>query len=338
MRPKIAIVGDHWREQDERTGMPFFGTDGSQLSALLRDAGISRNQCYITNAFNIRPMHNNVEFLCGKKADVGGDYNLSPLKQGKYILPDHLHHIARLHEALRCVQPNLVIALGSPATWALLNVGGIAAIRGTVTEAVHVPGLKVLPTYHPTTVLADWSKRVIVLADLIKAARESEFPEIRRPKRQVLIWPTYDEIQEWFTRPVERYGVDIETKSGAITTIGFARNPQDAIVVPLWDSRVSDGNYWPSFEAEWQIWTIVKNVLENPNTVKLFQNGMYDLQYLMHMGIRPRNCSADTMLLHHALYPEMPKSLGFMGSTHTDESSWKLLNRPNKGKEAKKDE
>jgi hypothetical protein len=29
--------------------------------------------------------------------------------------------------------------------------------------------------------------------------------------------------------------------------------------------------------------------------------------------------------LHHALFPELPKSLGFMGSIYTNESSWKLL-------------
>jgi hypothetical protein len=31
------------------------------------------------------------------------------------------------------------------------------------------------------------------------------------------------------------------------------------------------------------------------------------------------------MILHHALYPELPKGLGFMGSIYTNESSWKIL-------------
>jgi hypothetical protein len=32
----------------------------------------------------------------------------------------------------------------------------------------------------------------------------------------------------------------------------------------------------------------------------------------------------DTMLLHHALYPEMQKDLGFLGSIYTNEASWKI--------------
>jgi hypothetical protein len=31
------------------------------------------------------------------------------------------------------------------------------------------------------------------------------------------------------------------------------------------------------------------------------------------------------MLLHHALYPEAQKSLGYMGSLYTDEGSWKQM-------------
>jgi len=33
------------------------------------------------------------------------------------------------------------------------------------------------------------------------------------------------------------------------------------------------------------------------------------------------------MLLHHALYPELPKGLGFLGSIYTNEASWKLMRR-----------
>jgi hypothetical protein len=41
------------------------------------------------------------------------------------------------------------------------------------------------------------------------------------------------------------------------------------------------------------------------------------------MGLKIQNCTEDTMLLHHALYPELQKGLGFLGSIYTNESSWK---------------
>jgi hypothetical protein len=46
--------------------------------------------------------------------------------------------------------------------------------------------------------------------------------------------------------------------------------------------------------------------------------------------------TADTMLLHHSMYPELPKSLGFLGSIYTNEAAWKLMRRD--AEELKRDE
>ena len=58
-------------------------------------------------------------------------------------------------------------------------------------------------------------------------------------------------------------------------------------------------------------------------TYSIFQNGIYDVQYLMKYRIRVRNFSEDTMLLHHSLYPALPKSLDFLGSIYANEQAWK---------------
>ena len=68
---------------------------------------------------------------------------------------------------------------------------------------------------------------------------------------------------------------------------------------------------------------------------KIFQNGLFDLQYLAKYKLRIVNISDDTMLLHHALYPELPKGLGFLGAAYTNEAPWKLMR---KGEGYKKDE
>ena len=69
---------------------------------------------------------------------------------------------------------------------------------------------------------------------------------------------------------------------------------------------------------------LVGQLLRNPS-VKLFQNGVFDLSYLLRMGFVVNNCQHDTMLLHHALYPELLKGLGFLGSIYTSEPAWKLM-------------
>ena len=42
------------------------------------------------------------------------------------------------------------------------------------------------------------------------------------------------------------------------------------------------------------------------------------------------------MLLHHALYPEMLKGLGFLGSIYSEEIAWKSMRT--KGDNLKRDE
>jgi len=72
-------------------------------------------------------------------------------------------------------------------------------------------------------------------------------------------------------------------------------------------------------------------VLEDQSIPKLFQNGLYDIPYILRTtGIRVMGAEHDTLLLHHALQPESLKSLGFMGSIYTDHHAWKQEYRNSK--------
>ena len=56
------------------------------------------------------------------------------------------------------------------------------------------------------------------------------------------------------------------------------------------------------------------------------QNFLYDINHLWaNYGITVPHATNDTMLLHHALQPEMQKGLGFLGSLYTNEASWKFM-------------
>jgi hypothetical protein len=44
-------------------------------------------------------------------------------------------------------------------------------------------------------------------------------------------------------------------------------------------------------------------------------------------GIPTPAPAEDTMLLHHAMQPEMEKGLGFLASVYTDEASWKFMRK-----------
>jgi uracil-DNA glycosylase len=328
----IAIVGEAYGEQEERARMPFVGASGYELTRMLDEAGIRRADCFLTNVFNLRPERNDVESLCGPKVDsISG---LPAIKNGKYVLAKYSREIVRLLDELSSVRPNLIIALGNTATWALLHNTGISKIRGTVTTTPFSIGggfLKVLPTYHPAAVLRDWSLRPVTVLDLAKAGRESTFPEIRRPKTWVHYPESLDDLESFYEQHLVNapyIAFDIETSGSQITCVGFAPSEEIALVVPFVDNRVIDGDrgsFWRTLREESLAWQFVRRVLDLP-CPKFGQNTLYDIHFLWRgYGITVRNYVDDTMLLHHALQPESNKGLGFLGSVYTNRSSWKTM-------------
>ena len=61
--------------------------------------------------------------------------------------------------------------------------------------------------------------------------------------------------------------------------------------------------------------------------VSFGQNFSYDVQYLWRLGIPVPNWGDDTMIIHHAMQPEMEKGLGFLASIYTDELAWKFMHK-----------
>ena len=362
---RILLVGEAWGEGESQLRKPFVGESGKELFRILGEAmpeiapelhaeicGLHRYglawvrqreqwleaaSIAMTNVLALRPPANKLEQLCGSKTEVGGkDYELPAIARAKYLRPEYLPEVDRLYSEINTVAPNLIVALGNTACWAVLQATNIGSIRGSVAMACPAKSwnlgrpVKVLPTYHPAGVMRQWSWRPIVVADLMKALRESTSPELKRPERTVIVNPTLDEIRTWteqtLANPPPVLSVDIETGASQIKCIGFARSRSESIVIPFVDLEHADGSYWPSPADELQAWSYVRRLLEH-QVPKLGQNFVYDLQYLTRYGIIPANCIEDTMLIHHALFPEMQKGLGFLGSIYTNEASWKLMRR-----------
>lgn len=310
-----------------------------------RDLWFSAAGISLTNVLALRPAGNKLESLCGTRKEVEAEDpragGFPSVAKGKYLRPGYLGELLRLERELTSWNPPLVCCLGNTAIWALAKQTNIGSIRGTISQgSLGAWTGKILPTYHPAGVMRNWSWRPTVVADLMKAAREMEFPEIRRPNRWILIDPSLSEVMSWvgetLLHPPEWLSPDIETASGQITCIGFASSTGESLVIPFWDRRRLDWSYWNSATEEGVALSAVKLLLES-SIPKVGQNFIYDLQYLTRYGIRPQACIGDTMLLHHSLFPEMQKGLGFLGSIYTNEASWKLM-RKRKTDSVKKDE
>lgn len=327
---QIMLIGEAFNSVDERARF--------NLKGMLSQVGIRFEDCVYTTVFGSRAaeMKDVIEF-CGPK--VGGIRGMSALVKGKFVREEFAPELARLYKEINNVNPNLIIALGATASWAILGSSGIRAIRGapcgTTSPGTAATGIvlhrsfKVLPTYHPAAVSRDWTLRPIVLSDLDKAKRYSATPDLTRPERLIWIEPSLSDLEEYerdYINPASMLSIDIETKGDQVTCIGFAPNTSSAIVIPFFAEGYPKCNYWPSLEDELKAWEFVSRWCNLKPSV--FQNGMYDIHRLWRTyGITCKLASEDTMLLHHALQPEMEKGLGFLGTIYTDEQSWKFMSR-----------
>lgn len=334
-KKKIVILGEAWGEEEERLGLPFVGASGRELDRMLEEAEIEKADCHLTNVFNLRPKPTNDIKNLGTAKQLS-HVPMPEMSRGLYLQDQYYPEVKRLWTELDSLRPNLVIALGNTAVWALTGNSGIRNIRGTVMESsLGVAGLKVLPTYHPAAVLRDWSMRPVVVADLMKAKRQSSFPEIRRPARELWIEPSLRDIEAFYELHVKgktkKLSVDIETGLGykSITCVGFAPSAELALVIPFYDPRKPGGSYWATAHQEKLAWQWVQKLMQHvdaPEIEILGQNFLFDINWLWtKVGATPRNFARDTMLKHHAMNPEFDKGLGFLGSIYTDEPAWKLM-------------
>lgn len=322
------IVGEAWGRREAEKGKPFVGPSGDLLNAFLSSAGLDRSDCYLTNVFNFQPDGNNLMNLCGTKAE--GLPGRKPIKSGKYIRAEFQHELTRLEQEIETVNPNLIVACGSTATWALLNDPRIKRLRGYVTQGTS--GHKVLPTYHPAAVLRQMELRPVVFADFQKIAKEAQFPEIVRPVREFWLYPTLEDLDLFEAEILKSHylSVDIETWNRQITCIGFAPRPDLALVIPFVAHGFPQCNYWPDTETELKVWDRVAKWLSLGKRI-VGQNFLYDANYLWRIyGIPVFDIEVDTMLVNHALQPEMEKSLAVLGSLYTDEPSWKFMRADHK--------
>lgn len=307
---------------------------------------------YLANVFNHQPPDNDIEWFF----DRDGRRDIAPLKPGKYIRPEWMGDLIRLWDLIRSNPPNLLVPLGAAATWAVTGQPTkITEVRGGLLRSKPELGaLKTIPSYHPSYILRQWPDRVTSLYDLKKIKVEAEFPALRRTMRWVTIAPTLAEIGAWLRLPAPYYAIDVETAyafftkaeisamrrvdkgtgrnrvarlSSLLSMVGFARSPYDALVVELIQRPPGTDEIHPFFEAkadEVEAWRLVRFGLQRPIR-KIFQNGNYDIQRFLELGLVPNQCEDDTMLRQHASFPEMEKSLGYLASIKLHEIPWKMM-------------
>jgi DNA polymerase len=74
-----------------------------------------------------------------------------------------------LFRQIASIRPKLIVTLGNPATQGLLETKtGITRLRGEFQDYPRIPGIKVLPTFHPAYLLRSPDKKREAWEDLKK--------------------------------------------------------------------------------------------------------------------------------------------------------------------------
>jgi uracil-DNA glycosylase family 4 len=302
---RIMIVGEAPGRDETREGQPFVGVAGQTLRKFLMMVGIDPQECFLTNICRYQPPAN----------DLGAWFTADGTPT--QIV---LEGLVELEAEIRRVAPNVIVAAGNFANWALTGnakwnkkdrkYGGITVHRGSVYNCRMVPGVKVIPTFHPSYISREgMSDHGTWLCDLEKVKRESEFPEIRRPTKELILDPRgsdRDNVRDRLLADMTRtLTVDIEYIGSKLLCVGMTTHRDWASTFVM--RAPGDVNY-------------VRDILTSGIGLNA-QNAAFEasiLEWHYRMEIMP-HVVYDTMLAAHAANIELPKDLGYLTSIYTDQ-------------------
>jgi DNA polymerase len=134
---RILFLGEAPGADEDISGRPFVGRSGRLLRGLISDAGCDPSEVYITNTVKCRPPQNRV--------------------------PEPAEAMACssfLEEQLDLLRPMVLVCVGATAVRRILgeDCGRISAIRGRWFSLPARAGMRVLPIFHPSYLLRNFSE------------------------------------------------------------------------------------------------------------------------------------------------------------------------------------
>ena len=136
---QVMLVGEAPGASEDELGRPFVGRAGRLLDELLAEAGLARDDVYITNVVKARPP--------GNRDPRAGEV---------------LHWMPWLEAELALIRPRVVVPLGRHALAHFTDGARISEVHGReLTER----GRTLFPLYHPAAGLRSTLLREALFAD-----------------------------------------------------------------------------------------------------------------------------------------------------------------------------
>ena len=138
---QLMFVGEAPGAKEDEIGRPFVGRSGILLTELLTEAGIERNEVFITSVLKSRPPNN----------------RRPTSEEVKACLP-------YLMKQIEIISPKIIVLLGSVAVHSLIGPWKLREAHGKLHMSSD--GLQFFVTYHPAACLRYPKYRETMLKDL----------------------------------------------------------------------------------------------------------------------------------------------------------------------------
>ena len=151
---KIMFIGEAPGRSEDQQGRPFVGAAGKLLTEALQEAGLSREDVFITNIVKCRPPNNRV-----------------PKEEERNACRPYLERQIAL------INPKIICILGRTAYESLLEGGSITSNRGRLVK--HDKRFYFL-TVHPAAIIYNPELKTVFRSDLVNLVNELKKLEANR--------------------------------------------------------------------------------------------------------------------------------------------------------------
>lgn len=283
----VMVIGEAPGAREDEEHRAFVGPAGKLLDELLSQAGLTRDDCYITNVAKCRPPENRTP----------------ELRELKICASEYLS------KEIAAVEPRFILLLGNSALRGMVGRSGITKYRGTTFP---LGATTAMAAFHPAYALRNPKHLVALQADFKRfgrLVRGEPDPEAAATKVKIvktkkhLLWLKRQLAKaEVISYDIETTGLEEWHDDSRIVSISFSWAQGQAVVVPLW-------HHASPWERSWKSVLLgLKPELEREDAKYIAHNGKFDCRWLARFGVFVPQ-TFDTMLAAHLLDENRPKGL-----------------------------
>lgn len=313
---KMFFLGESAELADIQAGQPYQNLLG---------AGKTFNLILSQNGINRREVR--VRYLVPKQVAEGNAKSLFHDSKCTLPKPELVEWIENLRYDLEEHKPNVIVAMGWLALWALTGIKKISEVRGYTIPCRLVQGIKVVATSNPTTVKNEWKLFPISVFDVRKALYHSEFSNALADPTSYEAPASYEVFMDYLETlraQKKRIAFDIESHIG--TAYPYLLGIADSPTFGMSFYNMKNNQSTMTVRQEAALWQKLAQVAKECESI--MHNVSYDKAVMWHHhGVLFENVYMDTLIASHVIWPEFPRNLGFLGSILLDVAPWKNLSK-----------